>query len=92
MKKDKLRKIDAIRNKKEANMLKSLQIKKKLDVKLEEFKDHERLLSDKIVTHENTLKKLAKKSNKKNGLSPISSIGGKNYKQNAKYQVEVLEK
>jgi len=60
IRKTKMKKIDTLQNKREPNLLKSIQMKKKLDTKMEEFDAHQEMLNDKIVIHENTLKKMAK--------------------------------
>jgi hypothetical protein len=52
------------------------------------------MLNDKVITHENTIKKLQKKEHLrlKNPIAESLAGVGKDYKRNAKYQVEVLEK
>lgn len=52
------------------------------------------MLNDKIITHENTIKKLQKKDHlrQKNPIAESLAGPGKDYKKNAKYLVEVLEK
>lgn len=60
---------------------------------MEEFDAHQELLNDKIVKHQNTLKKLQKKEYQRKNKLPEPLTGpGQDYKRNAKYQIEVLEK
>lgn len=53
-----MRSIDDVRNKREANLLKAIQAKKKLETKMQEFDTHQEMLNEKILTHENTIKKV----------------------------------
>lgn len=52
------------------------------------------MLNDKVITHENTIKKLQKKDHlrQKNPIAESLAGPGKDYKKNARYLVEVLEK
>lgn len=88
LKKEKMKKIDTLRNKRETNIIN----KKKLETKLLEFDSHQEMLNDKIVNHENMLKKLAKKENNRKDDIPESIAGvGKDYKRNARHQIVILE-
>ena len=93
LKKDRMKKIDIMQNKREANLLKAIQAKRKLNTKMEEFDAHQEMLNDKIITHENTIKKLAKKEHQRNRNPIGDSLAGpgKNYKKNAKHQITELE-
>jgi hypothetical protein len=94
LKKDKMKKMDTIRNKKEAVLLKAIQAKKKLEMKMKEFDSHQETLNDRIITSENTIKRLVKKEHQrkiKPGLKSLVDLHG-GYRAKAKQQIETLEK